>query len=228
MFECLFFFPLVVFFWWCFFLIFIVPLGLKGVGFLHMCNKVVIRMFLINKFYQMDVISLSQFTKCNIFIWRHCFQYVSSICIYSFLLICESIWLHVYNGTAHKENKKKKMETLYFYSGVTLLHALLSDVTLGSEIPHDLVRSFGANYSSFVNFVFKSSTLELTSEPRLFQAQFQRVTGKGKLSVFVARYVLGLLLILPALAGKGPVLDAWMCHCCFCSPPQESSRNVCQ
>lgn len=35
---------------------FIVPLGLKGVGFLYMCNKVVIRMFLINKFYQMDVI----------------------------------------------------------------------------------------------------------------------------------------------------------------------------
>lgn len=103
------FFPPVVFFFFLvggFFFIFIVPLGLKGVGFLYMCNKVVIRMFLINKFYQMDVISLSQFTKCNIFIWCHCFQYVSSICIYSFLLICESIWLHVYSGTAHKENKK--------------------------------------------------------------------------------------------------------------------------
>lgn len=166
-----FFFPLVDFFCRCFLFgfFFIVPLGLKGVGFLYMCNKVVIRMFLINKFYQMDVISLSQFTKCNIFIWRHCFQYVSSICIYSFLLICESIWLHVYSGTAHKENKKK-METLYFYSGVTLLHVLLSDVTLGPEIPHDLVRSFGANYSSFVNFVVKSSTLELTSEPGLVWA----------------------------------------------------------
>lgn len=62
------------------------------------------------------------------------------------------------------------METLYFYSGVTLLHVLLSDVTLGPEIPHDLVRSFGANYSSFVNFVVKSSTLELTSEPGLVWA----------------------------------------------------------
>lgn len=69
------------------------------------------------------------------------------------------------------------METLYFYSGVTLLHVLLSDVTLGPEIPHDLVQSFGANYSSFVNFAVKSS-LQLTSEPRRVQASFQRVTGK--------------------------------------------------
>lgn len=72
------------------------------------------------------------------------------------------------------------METLYFYSGVTLLHVLLSEVTLGPEIPHDLVQSFGANYSSFVNFAVKSSALELTSEPKLVQAAFQRVTGKGK------------------------------------------------
>lgn len=105
------------------------------------------------------------FTKCNIFIWHHCFQYVPSICIYSFVLICESIWLHVYSGTAHKENKK--METLYFYSGVTLLHVLLPDVSLGPEIPRDLVQSFGVNYTSFVNFAVKSSSLELTSEPRL-------------------------------------------------------------
>lgn len=57
--------------------------------------------------------------------------------------MCGSIWLHVYSGTTHKENKKlkkKKKETLYFYSGVTLLHALLSDVTLGPEIPHDPVQ----------------------------------------------------------------------------------------
>lgn len=86
------------------------------------------------------------------------------------VLICESIWLHVYSGTAHKENNKKKEETLYFYSGVKLLHVLLSDVTLGPEIPHDPDQSFGANYSSFVNFVVKSSILELTSEPRLVRA----------------------------------------------------------
>lgn len=66
--------------------------------------------------------------------------------------------------------KKKKKETLYFYSGVTLLHVLLSNVTLGPEIPHDPVQSFGVNYSSFVNFVVKSSVLELTSEPGLVRA----------------------------------------------------------
>lgn len=65
------------------------------------------------------------------------------------------------------QGKIKKMETLYFYSSITLLHVLLSNVTLGPEIPHDLLRSFGANYSSFVNFIVKSSALELTSEPRL-------------------------------------------------------------
>lgn len=59
------------------------------------------------------------------------------------------------------------METLYFYSGVMLLHVLLSNISLGPEIPHDLAQSFGVNYTSFVNFAVKSSTLELTSEPRV-------------------------------------------------------------
>jgi len=86
--------------------------------------------------------------------------------------------LHVYGGTAHKENKK--METLCFYSGVMLLHVLLSDVTLGPEIPHDLVQSFGANYSPFVNFAVKSSAPALRSEPRLVLASLQRVRGKEK------------------------------------------------
>lgn len=174
----------------------------------------------------MDVISLTRFTKCNIFIWHHCFQYVSSICIYSFLLICESIWLHVYSGTAHKENKR--METLYFYSGVTLLHVLLSDVTLGPEIPHDLVQSFGANYSSFVNFAVKSSTPQLTSELRRVQASFQRVSGKW--SMFIARYVLGLLLILPTPAGQGPMLEGLMWHSCLLPATcvqENCSGNVC-
>lgn len=81
-----------------------------------------------------------------------------------------SIWLHVYSGTVHKENKK--METLYFYSGVKLLHVLLSDVTLGPEIPRDLVQTFEENYSFFGNFAIKSSALELASEPGLAQASF--------------------------------------------------------
>lgn len=176
----------------------------------------------------MDVSSSTRFTKCNIFIWHHCFQYVSSICIYSFLLICESIWLHVYSGRAHKENKK--METLYFYSGVTLLHVLLSEVTLGPEIPHDLVQSFGANYSSFVNFAVKSSALELTSEPKLVQAAFQRVTGKGKWSMFVARCLLGLFLILPTPAGQGPMLEGLKWHCWLLPTicvQENRSGNVC-
>lgn len=62
-----------------------------------------------------------------------------------------------------------------------LLHVLLSDVTLGPEISHDLIQSFEANYSSFVNFADESSTLELTREPRLVQVPFQWVTGKEKL-----------------------------------------------
>lgn len=86
-------------------------------SFFYMSNKLVIKVFSEQSAYQMDVISFTRFTQCNIFIFNHCFQYVSSMCIYSFLLICESTWLHVYNGTAHKENKK--MENLYFYSGIS-------------------------------------------------------------------------------------------------------------
>lgn len=44
------------------------PLGLKGVGSLYMCNKVVMRKFFDEYIYQMDVSSLSRFTKRGIFI----------------------------------------------------------------------------------------------------------------------------------------------------------------
>lgn len=53
----------------------------------------------------------------------------------------------MYTVEQHTRKIKKRGKTLQFYSGVMLLHVLLSDVTLEHQISHDLVQSFEANYS---------------------------------------------------------------------------------